>query len=250
MNVRFLGTGAAIDTQFFHACVVLDPPGDAPILIDASPECSVLLRRHGYAPHDLQAVLLTHLHGDHMLGLPLLLAEFLISSNPRPLVIAGPSGTEDVIRSLLRLSWPGEDPAMFLEKANVVFAGAPLALSPFRVDRVPAKHGGVEAYGYRIETDALTIFHSGDTALSDDVRAAVSQSDFSILDVTTIDTTLPTHMNFADAVRLMAQTREGQYAFAIHRTFAEPDEHPERLLFPADGSAYRLERGRAPVMLV
>jgi ribonuclease BN (tRNA processing enzyme) len=254
MILRFLGTGSAINSPYLRTAMILQSPHRAPLLLDASPECGVLLRRHGYAPHDLEAVILTHLHGDHMLGLPLLLTEFLIAPNTHPLRIIGPADTERVLRSLLQLSYPEGDPDTFLQNAGVVFepvrGETPMAISDYRVQPVPARHGAIEAYGYRIETDALTLYCSGDGALTNDVARAVSESDFSVLNVATIDAPLPTHMNMRDAIGLAESGRRGQYFFVAHRSYAEPGEHSETLVFPLDGSAYELERGHAPRDLV
>ena len=44
-------------------------------------------------PRAIDAVLISHLHGDHFGGLPLLLLDATLRPRTRPLVIAGPAAT-------------------------------------------------------------------------------------------------------------------------------------------------------------
>jgi ribonuclease BN (tRNA processing enzyme) len=251
MIIHFLGTGAAVNSPYLRTSVVLEQKTtNRHVLVDASPECSALLRRHGLTPHNIDVVLLTHLHGDHMLGLPLLLAEFFVSPNDRPLRIIGPRDTERVVRALLQLSYPDTDPSVFLEKANATFEivtlRSEIVVAELRVRAVAASHGAIEAYGFHVEAPDLTLYISGDTSLTATVQAAVAAADFSIVDATTIDASLKTHMNLRDVFQLISACRRDQYVFAAHRTFPDPGNGPQNLIFPMDGRSYRLYRGGAP----
>ena len=54
----------------------------------------VAMRAQGIEPNSIDAVLLTHMHGDHCAGVPFLLMDAMLGSRRQaPLVVAGPSGT-------------------------------------------------------------------------------------------------------------------------------------------------------------
>lgn len=53
------------------------------------------LKAAGVEPHDIEMVVLTHLHGDHFGGLPFLILDGQFRRRERPLTIAGPPGSTE-----------------------------------------------------------------------------------------------------------------------------------------------------------
>ena len=65
--------------------------GEERFLIDCGATALVAMRRFGIGPGCIDAVFLSHLHGDHFGGLPFLLLEAqFVSRRRRPLTIVGP----------------------------------------------------------------------------------------------------------------------------------------------------------------
>jgi len=64
------------------------------------------MKRAGLNPSDVDAIILSHLHGDHFGGIPFFFIEYLYRQ-PRdnPLTIAGPPGTEERVRGLFGLMY-------------------------------------------------------------------------------------------------------------------------------------------------
>lgn len=76
--------------------------------LDFGPTAPLSAQRLGVDLNALDVVLLTHLHGDHIAGLPNLLVDFIFSAHrSRPLTIAGPPSTEERVRALCELLYPG-----------------------------------------------------------------------------------------------------------------------------------------------
>ena len=70
------------------------------LLIDCGEGTQVALRRRGYSCHDIDTILVTHVHGDHVSGLPGLLLSMGNAERTEPVTIIGPKGTEAVVRAL------------------------------------------------------------------------------------------------------------------------------------------------------
>jgi ribonuclease BN (tRNA processing enzyme) len=51
------------------------------------------LGRAGIVPSDVDAIVISHLHGDHFGGLPLILLDATMRAGSRPLTVAGPAAT-------------------------------------------------------------------------------------------------------------------------------------------------------------
>src|SRR5215213_118635 len=73
MNVRFLGSGDAFGSGGrFQTCMYVRPEGFEPedqgptrLLVDCGASSLVAMKRYGVKTSDIDAILLSHLHGDH-----------------------------------------------------------------------------------------------------------------------------------------------------------------------------------------
>ena len=76
-------------------------------LIDCGASALPALKGQGIEPNRIDAIILSHLHGDHFGGLPFLLldAQFL-SRREKPLTIAGPPGTRARLDAALEVFFP------------------------------------------------------------------------------------------------------------------------------------------------
>src|SRR5882672_1227487 len=95
------GSGGRLNTCFFLETA------KAALLVDCGASALPALKGQGIDPNRIDAVVLSHLHGDHFGGLPFLLldAQFL-SRRERPLVIAGPPGARERIAAALEVFFP------------------------------------------------------------------------------------------------------------------------------------------------
>ena len=70
------------------------------ILIDVGEGTQVAIRENKLGFKSIDIILITHAHGDHIVGLPGLLATIGNSGREEPLTIIGPSGINNVIKGL------------------------------------------------------------------------------------------------------------------------------------------------------
>lgn len=103
IELTFLGTGNAMPTaQRNHTSILLKWNAEK-ILIDCGEGTQRQLRIAGENPCRLTRILLTHLHGDHTLGIPGLLKTLEMSEYQKTLEIYGPVGTKSHFHGLERI---------------------------------------------------------------------------------------------------------------------------------------------------
>lgn len=126
------------------------------------------------ALHDakLTRLFLTHLHPDHVVGLPDLMIAPWVKTRTEPLQIYGPKGTRKMVEHIqiafeigigehLNGLAPIEKQfivEVFEYEEGVIYTDDNLSVEAFRVS-----HGGLDAFGLKIVTLDKTIVHSGDT---------------------------------------------------------------------------------------
>ncbi len=102
LQLLFLGTAGATPTVDRGSPATLLVRGGERILVDCGEGTQrQLMRSAGLAR--IGMVLLTHLHGDHYLGLPGLLKTYSLLGREEPLLLFGPSGLYELLRDAERL---------------------------------------------------------------------------------------------------------------------------------------------------
>ncbi len=149
MQLTFLGTGGgapSLQRNVTAIALTLSARGDT-WLFDCGEATQHQFMRTALKHGKLQKIFITHLHGDHIFGLPGLLTSRSMAGIPEPLTIYGPKGIRQFIDTALSLSSSYTSyPLEIIE----IEAGEILDNGEFRVIAYPLNHV-VECYGYRIE---------------------------------------------------------------------------------------------------
>ncbi len=150
MELTFLGTSAGVPCKTRNVTsMVFNPMNNQPHywLFDCGEGTQHQMLHTTFNPGKLSKIFITHLHGDHIFGLPGLLCSRSMAGNENPLTVYGPQGIRQFIEMALRLSgsWTG-----FSLEIVEISAGEVFCDSEFRVTAYPLTHP-VECYGYRIE---------------------------------------------------------------------------------------------------
>ena len=95
-----LGVGAAIPTPDRHLSGTLVRRAGRLVLFDCGEGTQLQLVRGGLTRGRLDAVCVTHLHGDHVYGLPGLLTTLALLDRDTPLTVVGPEGIEALVRAM------------------------------------------------------------------------------------------------------------------------------------------------------
>jgi ribonuclease BN (tRNA processing enzyme) len=184
-----LGSGAALSDGRSYSSILIDDR----ILLDLPPTAVVQLHRLGKDPAKIDVIFISHLHADHVFGVPFLLLEYCVSyERPEPLYIVGPQGLEKTIEALCDIAWPEMRKAGFDPHVPIVYteveAGheyrlADVAFVPFEM-----VHFGLSAFGYRIDYRDRIIAYSGDTEEGPGMGTLLHEADAAILELTCPET--------------------------------------------------------------
>ncbi len=138
ISLTFLGTGSAIPTaRRNHLAMLLQFKAEN-ILIDCGEGTQRQFRKAKLNPCKITKILITHWHGDHVLGLPGLWMTMMMNGYNKKLEIYGPKGTSEKVRQyfdLVPLSGQKLDVVVKEVGAGVVFEN-----DEFFIEAVEADH--------------------------------------------------------------------------------------------------------------
>ncbi len=102
IKIVFLGTSDAVPSKERNHTSIFMTYKNENILIDCGEGTQRQFRIAGLNPCKINKILITHWHGDHILGLPGLLQTLAFSGYNKELLIYGPRGTSIFMKNLLK----------------------------------------------------------------------------------------------------------------------------------------------------
>ncbi|EPL9571013.1 ribonuclease Z [Providencia rettgeri] len=153
MELTFLGTSAGVPTKERNVTsMILNLVGirKSYWLFDCGEGTQHRILNSPFKAPKIEKIFITHLHGDHIFGLPGLLCSRSMGGSTDPLTLYGPKGLKQYIETVLSVSVSYMTyPLEIIEvEAGKLFDDGELIVTAYPLDH------RVECYGYRIEEHA------------------------------------------------------------------------------------------------
>ncbi|MEM3832014.1 MAG: ribonuclease Z [Thermoprotei archaeon] len=147
--LTFLGTAASIPAKDRSLpSIAFNIDGNL-ILMDVGEGTQRQMLYAGLSLQKVMKILITHMHGDHILGLPGLIRTMAMLGRKQPLEIYGPKGIASYINLVI-------EPALLESEFKIlvyeVSHGTSIIEKKYTIEAISVDHG-VEAYGYILRTN-------------------------------------------------------------------------------------------------
>lgn len=182
MRIIFLGVGEAFDEHLANTSLLALPDSldsDA-VLLDCGFTAAAAFFLHapaGLRADGLSAIAITHLHGDHFLGLPWLLHRLGEDGRTTRLTILGPDGSSNAVPAAYELAYPGSYaklpfPIDYMQAAP----GGQIVLDQWRLHFATSRHSQPNL-AIRLEREGKALCYSGDGAPTQESAALAQGAD-------------------------------------------------------------------------
>lgn len=149
LNVTFLGTAGSLPTPERNPSAVLVNREGELILFDCAEGTQRQMMRARTGMMRLNYIFLTHLHADHILGIPGLLETMAFQGRENPITIAGPVNTIRLVECFKSVCYFSRS---FIVNAVELEPGDVIKMKGFQVRAISTNHS-VPSIGYSLEED-------------------------------------------------------------------------------------------------
>jgi ribonuclease BN (tRNA processing enzyme) len=183
----------------FHSCYLLDT-SEGRLLIDCGANSPLALKRAGIKLSSIDAIAISHCHGDHFGGLPfLILDKLFLERGAQPLEILGPTGVEARTMALLDSLYPsiGGLPRNFDLTYRELTPAEPslwrgLPITAYEVDHFSSTPSLALSFADGVKRFSF----SGDSGWCGGVIEAGRGSDLYLIECTTFSTQSAMHLDY------------------------------------------------------
>ena len=200
VQVNFVGSGDAFGSGGrFQTCILVDGE-NLRFTLDFGASSLIALNKQGIPHNTIDAVLLTHLHGDHAAGIPFLLMDAMLGAKrDRPLTIAGPKNLKARLDNVAEALFPGMH--VMEPKFPVRYVELPLEqptdVLGLTVTPYSAKHTWqTDPTALRVAVDGKVVTYSGDGDWTPGLAKASRDADLFIAECYFHTKSVKWHLNY------------------------------------------------------
>ncbi len=210
----FVGTGDAFGSGGRRNSAILVRNTSRTLLLDCGPTTLLGLRELGIDPSEIDAIAISHFHGDHAAGLPFLLLDRQFQSKGAgALDILGPPGIEARMQALTRDY--GYDSILEDRRFEVTWSeftvGREQRIEGFSLLPFPAFHQpDTQPHMLRVGAGARSLFFTGDTGWHSEFPEHVGDVDLLISECVMMEQGFEYHLNHEQLVSERERFRAGR----------------------------------------
>jgi ribonuclease BN (tRNA processing enzyme) len=199
-RVICLGSGDAFSSggRMQSAYIVESPEGS--LLLDCGATILASLNNRKLSLEPVDMIFISHLHGDHIGGLPFLFLHYMyIEPRRRPLVIAGPPEVESRVRTLFETTYrdTAAEPLPFELEFLEAQPGCPITFKDIRIEPFIVPHlMNPASYGCVITAGDRKIVYSGDSGWTESFIQHTQGADLFLCECTFFESRSETHMDY------------------------------------------------------
>lgn len=200
MRLTIIGCGDAFGSGGrFNSCYLLDT-SKGRILFDCGANSPLALKRAGLAIASIDAIVVSHCHGDHFGGLPFLFLDRMFNERgSKPMEILGPPGIARRTTELFEAMYPSLSD--FPRDFEILYreldpgktsAWRGLPISAYEMDH----YSGSPSLALRVADGDRRFAFSGDSGWCDGVIAAGRGTDLYLIECTTFSSRIDIHLDY------------------------------------------------------
>lgn len=199
VEVIFVGTGDAFGSGGRRNSAILVRTGSQTLLLDCGPTTLLGLKDMGYDPREIDAVAISHFHGDHASGVPFLLIDYLYE-DPRttPLEILGPPGVQQRVEDMTRaFGYTSDLERRYDLRYDEFECGTEQEIAGFSIETAPAyHHPETQPHMLRVTSGDRALVFSGDTGWTEKLPPLVRDASLFICECVQMEEGFKYHMSF------------------------------------------------------
>lgn len=194
MRVTLLGTGCPVVHPDRCGAATMFRAADSCVLVDCGSGVTQRLVETGTRSADIDALLLTHFHTDHLVDFYQLVISGWHQGRDRPWPVHAPRAVLDHLAAIMAAWRPERDQRIAFEQRrstagfeiepHEIADGTVITVGNMEITAIEVDHGPVRpAFGFVFRAGGITVVHSGDTCRSERLVEAGQGADLLVHEV-------------------------------------------------------------------